>query len=223
MTFSLLVYDQQTKRHAGIAATGAPCVGGWVLRGTAKVGISASQGAYPSTIWGEAVIRRMSEGLEAEAALKATISTDPNKNWRQLSCIDRQGDVAAHTGTSNTPYYGEIKGDHLIACGNLLTGKSVLDVLVSSYLETQGVLIERFLCAAQKAHAAGGDARGLQSAALLMVGVDIAPVTLRIDYAQNPVAALQKLYERYTDEDYQDWLQRVPTQAAPHAPFLPNK
>ncbi|MBF9061372.1 DUF1028 domain-containing protein, partial [Rhodobacterales bacterium HKCCSP123] len=68
MTISILAIDEKTGRMGGAAATGSLCVGGWVLRGRADSGLSASQGTAPSTLWGEDVLVRMAGGMRAPGA-----------------------------------------------------------------------------------------------------------------------------------------------------------
>ncbi|WP_284266457.1 DUF1028 domain-containing protein, partial [Roseicyclus amphidinii] len=76
MTISILAIDEKTGRLGGAAATGSLCVGGWVLRGGAESGMSASQGTAPSTLWGEDVLARMAGGLGAAEAVAAVTGPD---------------------------------------------------------------------------------------------------------------------------------------------------
>ncbi|GIR38979.1 MAG: hypothetical protein CM15mP50_4900 [Rhodobacterales bacterium] len=73
MTFSLLTFDKKRKIFAAGSATGNLCVGGWVIRGDIRFGMSASQGALPSVIWGEDTIRYMAEGNNAQKAIDKAI------------------------------------------------------------------------------------------------------------------------------------------------------
>ncbi|MEH6726398.1 MAG: DUF1028 domain-containing protein, partial [Hyphomicrobiales bacterium] len=77
MTFSLLAYDADSKSWGGVAATGNLCVGGWVLRGRAGTGLSASQGHAPSTMWGEDVLDLMDQGLSAIEGVNRLVQADP--------------------------------------------------------------------------------------------------------------------------------------------------
>jgi len=215
MTFSILAQDLGTGSFGGAAATGSLCVGGWVLRGDSRAGMSASQGAAPSTMWGEDALVRMRAGESAEQALAAVTGPDAGRDWRQLAVLDRAGGAACHTGTANTEWRGALVAPGLVVSGNLLAGPQVLEALRDTFLSTQGSLAERLLAALAAAEAAGGDTRGLQSAALLVVSDDAPPLTLRVDWSENPVAALHDLHTRSQSGDYAAWLPTVPTRNDP--------
>ncbi len=215
MTFSILAQDSNTGAIGGAAATGSLCVGGWVLRGDSRAGMSASQGAAPSTMWGEDVLARMRAGDTAEAAVAAVTGADAGRDWRQLAALDLGGSTACHTGTRNTEWRGSMPAPGLIVSGNLLAGPQVLEALRDGFLGSSGSLAERLLVALSAAEAAGGDTRGLQSAALLVVSDDAPPLTLRIDWAEDPIGALRHLHARSQCADYAAWLPTVPTRIDP--------
>lgn len=215
MTFSILAQDLNTGCLGGAAATGSLCVGGWVLRGDSRAGMSASQGAAPSTLWGEEALIRMQAGATSEQALAEVTGPDAGRDWRQLALLDRAGGAACHTGASNTEWRGSLVGSGLVVSGNLLAGQQVLEALRDEFVAARGSLAERLLFALTAAEAAGGDTRGLQSAALLVVSHDAPPLTLRIDWAEDPVAALRDLYARSQSGDYAAWLPTVPTRNDP--------
>jgi uncharacterized Ntn-hydrolase superfamily protein len=215
MTFSILAQDSNTGAMGGAAATGSLCVGGWVLRGDSRAGMSASQGAAPSTMWGEDVLVRMRAGDTAEAAVAAVTGDDAGRDWRQLAALDLDGGTACHTGTRNTAWRGAMLAQGLIVSGNLLAGPQVLEALRSGFLAADGPLAGRLLAALAAAEAAGGDTRGLQSAALLVVSDDAPPLTLRIDWAEDPLGALRQLHARSQRADYAAWLPTVPTRNDP--------
>lgn len=215
MTFSILAQDLSTGAFGGAAATGSLCVGGWVLRGDSRAGMSASQGASPSTMWGEDALDRMRDGHNADDTVSALVARDRGHDWRQLSVLDRTGGTACHTGAQNTDWKGALVAPGLVVSGNLLAGPNVLVALRDAFLASQGALPERLLTALAAADAAGGDTRGLQSAALLVVSNDTPPLTLRIDWADAPIRALQDLYDRSGTGDYAAWLPKVPTRNDP--------
>src|SRR5690554_1543068 len=107
MTFSILVHDPETGVIGGAAATGSLCVGGWVLRGDARYGLSASQERAPSTLWGENVIDLMGKGHSAEAAVEKVTMDDSGRGYRQLSALNCNGRGAVFTGQDNTPVTAE--------------------------------------------------------------------------------------------------------------------
>lgn len=215
MTFSILAQDFGTGSFGSAAATGSLCVGGWVLRGDSRAGMSASQGAAPSTMWGEDALIRMQAGDTAEQALAAVTGSDAGRAWRQLAVLDRAGSAACHTGTANTEWRGSVVAPGLVVSGNMLAGPQVLEALHDTFLAEHGSLAERLLAALAAAEAAGGDRRGLQSAALLVVSDDAPPLTLRVDWSENPVAALRDLHTRSHSGDYAAWLPKVPTSNDP--------
>lgn len=210
MTFSLLARDPATGAIGGAAATGSLCVGGWVLRGTLAGGLSASQGKAPSTFWGEDVLAMMAEGSGAAQAVQAVVEPDSGRAQRQLSALPIAGPGAVYSGGDNTPEIGERLFEGGVAAGNMLAGAGVVNALVEGFLAADGAFAVRLLAGLKAADAAGSDARGLQSAALLVLSPAHAPLTLRIDHAGAPLAALEDLLARATSGDYADWAAQVP-------------
>jgi uncharacterized Ntn-hydrolase superfamily protein len=215
MTFSLLARDLSTGALGGAAATGSLCVGGWVLRGDSRAGMSASQGAAPSTMWGEDVLEMMRAGTDAETAVARLTGSDHGRSWRQLAAIGRSGPGAAFTGKNNTGWRGSMIRADMVAAGNMLTGPGVLEALFDGFSGASGTFPERLLAALRAAEAAGGDSRGLQSAALLVVSDDSAPLTLRVDWAEAPLDALAELLGKTREPPYATWFATVPTRNDP--------
>ncbi len=216
MTYSLLVCDPATGALGGAAATGSLCVGGWVLRGRLGAGMSASQGAAPSTFWGEDVLTRMEAAAAAPDALAAVVSPDPGKEWRQLACVDPQGRTAAHSGTRNSPERGHLCHMGKVASGNILKGLDTLECLIKTYDATQGDMSSRLLAALIAAQKTSGDRRGLLSAAILVFHPDRPPLSLRVDWAEDPLEALANLHAKATTGAYANWTTAVPVQSDPY-------
>lgn len=211
MTFSILARDPASGAIGGAAATGSLCVGGWVLRGALGAGMSASQGAAPSTFWGEDVLAAMAAGETAQAAVARVSAGDAGRAQRQLSALGETGPGAAFTGAENGPEMGSRAFEAGIAAGNLLSSLDVLDALVAGFDTAGGAFSARLIAALAAAEAAGGDSRGLNSAALLVLHPDHAPLTLRVDYHEtDPVGALATLHARATSGAYADWARQVP-------------
>lgn len=166
-------------------------------------------------MWGEDALIRMQAGDTAEQALAAVTGSDAGRAWRQLAVLDRGGSAACHTGTANTEWRGSVVAPGLVVSGNMLAGPQVLEALHDTFLAEHGSLAERLLAALAAAEAAGGDRRGLQSAALLVVSDDAPPLSLRVDWSENPVAALRDLHTRSHSGDYAAWLPKVPTRNDP--------
>lgn len=222
MTISILAYDEKTGAYGGAAATGSLCVGGWVLRGTPESGLSASQGTSPSTLWGERVLDLMRQGRPAGRAVGEVTGADRGRDHRQLAALDPAGGTGHFTGGQSVEVACARTGRHVVAAGNMLASASVVEAGLEAVLSGQGPLDERLLGALDAAAAAGGDTRGLLSAALLVVSRDAPPLTLRIDHSETPLAALRDLHRRARMSPYHDWLSEVPTLADPErAPGMP--
>ncbi len=211
MTFSVLARDNETGAIGGAAATGSLCVGGWVLRGSLKAGMSASQGAVPSTLWGEDVLAAMQSGLSTVDAVKSVTSADRGRAHRQLAAVDLSGNTAAFTGEKNEDVKGSLIFPGGIASGNILGSEDVLSAMAEAAAKSGHSFEIRLLESLKAAHDAGSDFRGLFSAALLILHPDRPPLTLRVDYhADDPIGALEHLYRKATSGDYAEWAQQVP-------------
>lgn len=219
MTFSILARDDETGAIGGAAATGSLCVGGWVLRGHLAAGMSASQGKAPSTFWGERVLELMETGLPAREAVAAVTEPDRGRAQRQLAALPVTGPGAAYTGSANDRETGERFFANGVATGNILSSADVVDALADGFLSARGSFAQRLLRGLTAADAAGSDARGLMSAAILILSPSHAPLTLRIDAAQDPLAALGALLERATGGDYADWARQMPCLANPESTY----
>ncbi len=211
MTFSILAHDPETGTMGGAAATGSLCVGGWVLRGHLTAGLSASQGAAPSTFWGEDVLQLMQDGVDACRAVEQITAPDAGRAYRQLAALDVKGGTGAFTGDQNDDVKGSLAFDGGIASGNMLGDAKVLSAMAESFSDAETAFEERLLGSLRAARDAGGDFRGLLSAALLVLRPDRPPLTLRIDHhPDDPVGALETLHKRATQGEYADWARQVP-------------
>jgi len=211
MTFSLLACDPDTGALGAVAATGSLCVGGWVLRGRWGAGLSASQGAAPSTFWGEEALDGLAQGLPPQTVIDTLTGADPGCGWRQLAVLGMDGTGAAFTGIENTPELAQEVRPGSVGTGNMLSGSGVVAALLDGYVGASGGFGLRLLSALRAAEQAGGDARGLQSAALLILRADHAPLSLRVDHHDtDPIGALEALHARATSGDYAAWAAQVP-------------
>lgn len=215
MTFSILVRDPETGFLGAAAATGNLCVGGWVLRGDARVGLSASQGHMPSTLWGEDVLLAMGRGLNAKSAVSEVVNADSARGKRQLLALDRDSDGAVFSGEENLPVVSEIIASNCVVAGNMLENRSVINACHFGFASSHGPLESRLLNALKQASDAGGDARGLQSAAILVVSEVAPPVDLRVDYSDTPLTDLGRLIQRAKGEKYALWRSTLPTRKNP--------
>ncbi|MGF1770332.1 DUF1028 domain-containing protein [Enterovibrio makurazakiensis] len=215
MTYSILARDPKSGVIGGASATGALCVGGWVIRGDLRAGMSASQGATPSTMWGEDVLSQMAAGSSAQSAVHAITSVDKGAAYRQLAAIDLYGNGAVYTGSQNGATHGSLIETDIVVCGNLLSDIKVLNAMLIAFKTSEKCFEERLIASLVAAEKSGGDYRGLQSAALLVYKADTPPITLRIDYHDSPLNALQALYEKHCDYHYQAWRATLPTNEHP--------
>jgi uncharacterized Ntn-hydrolase superfamily protein len=215
LTISILAHEEKTGAFGGAACTGSLCVGGWVLRGDAESGLTATQGSLPSTLWGTQALALMWDGATAADAVGQVTAADAGRAQRQMAAIDLAGGTAHFTGADSIPAAGVRQAPGVVVAGNLLSSEAVLDACLDGFLAARGPLPDRLLVALEAAERAGGDSRGLQSSALLVVSRSEAPLTLRIDHSETPLAQLQDLLRRATTGDYAAWAALVPTLEEP--------
>src|SRR5207253_6933103 len=125
---------------------------------------------------------------------------DKGKDFRQLGVIDKQGEVAAFTGPKCTAWAGHKAGKHYSCQGNILAGEAVIADMAKAFEEAKGPLAWRMMAALEAAEKAGGDKRGKQSAAILVVrdkggygGYDDRMIDLRVDDHTQPVQELARI------------------------------
>lgn len=213
MTFSILAYDQKTGTYAAATATGTLCVGGWVIRGDIERGLSASQGTAPSTFWRDEAVRLMGQGVAAGDAVFAVSQGDAGRGHRQLITLDVSGRAGGFTGGKNIPEAAHRCFRGLAVAGNMLSSPSVLDALVARFRAGEDEhehMADRLVASLRAAEAAGGDSRGLVSAAMLVLHPDQPPLDLRIDRSPQPLADLEALLQATRTPPYSDWLDEVP-------------
>ncbi|WP_279627830.1 DUF1028 domain-containing protein [Thioclava nitratireducens] len=221
VTVSILAYDEKTGTFGGAAMTGSLCVGGWVLRGGAESGLSASQGTAPSTLWGEDVLEKMKTGMSAGDAVAQVTDPDTGRAHRQLAAIDLHGNTGHFTGEMSVPICGALEGRGVVVSGNMLADWSVIAAVRDTYLSTKGAMPDRLMAALVAGARAGGDSRGLLSAALLVASRAATPLTLRIDRSAKPLEDLADLLAAARAEPYHGWTRVVPTLDDPYrAPDL---
>jgi uncharacterized Ntn-hydrolase superfamily protein len=173
-------------------------------------------------MWGSDVLALMRQGQGAAEAVAEIVSQDPGRGERQLSALDPRGGTGHFTGAHSIAVAGARQATHVVVAGNLLASEPVLDACLHGFVTAEGSLDNRLLAALSAASAAGGDSRGLLSAALLVVNRTSPPLTLRVDHSEAPLAALADLHRRATTGEYADWARHVPvlddpTRALPYA------
>jgi uncharacterized Ntn-hydrolase superfamily protein len=167
----------------------------------AKGGLAAiAHQAVSDPMYGLLGLDLLQAGMSPQEALDIIVRGDAERDRRQVAMIDIQGRTAAWTGPRTDDWKGHHCGKDYCAQGNTLTGPEVLDAMVRSFESSSGPLAERFLAALDAAQAAGGDARGTQSAALLIVkplagaaGFSDRAIDLRVDDSKQPLVELRRL------------------------------
>ncbi|MGE0040168.1 MAG: DUF1028 domain-containing protein [Vicinamibacterales bacterium] len=209
-TFSILGYDPATGEVGGAVQSRVFSVGNGVLWAEAGVGAAATQ-AIVDVSYGPKAIALLRAGLRPDAILKAIWDSDPDplpeewtKQGRQFAVIDAQGRVAAFTGPQATPWAGDRQGKYCTAQGNILAGEAVVDGMVKAFEETTGHLSVRLMAALEAGQLAGGDKRGMQSAAMLIVGKDQGVwlnndvvMRLQVDDSPQPIVELRRLVDSW--------------------------
>jgi uncharacterized Ntn-hydrolase superfamily protein len=175
-------------------------VGSIVSWADAGVGAVATQSTVEPA-YGPRGLALMNEGKSAPAALDQLLRDDPQEPARQVAMIDRGGRVAVHTGARCIPHAGHAVGDQVSAQANIMERNTVPAAMVRAYSTASGIAFaERLLAALDAAQAEGGDLRGRQSAALLIVSpratgnpVEDRPMDLRVEDHSDPLGELRRL------------------------------
>ena len=199
MTFSIVALDAATGDLGVAVASKFLAVGSVVPWASAGAGAVATQ-ALANVRYGPDGLTALAGG-EAAASVVATLTAaDPGAPERQLGIVDALGGAASHTGSGCLPWAGGRTGVGYAVQGNILTGPEVVDAIVETFLETSGPLPDRLLDALLAGDRAGGDRRGRQSAALLVVRAgggygegDDRWIDLRVDDHPDPVPELIRL------------------------------
>ncbi len=174
-------------------------VGGAVPAAQVQVGALATQ-ALANTGYKEQGLRLLAAGRPASEVVELLTGDDQEREHRQLGVVDGRGSAATYTGSKCLDWAGGRTGQGCACQGNLLTGPEVVDALLTTFEGSQGELADRLLLAVAAADQAGGDRRGRQSAALLVVrdragygGFDDRMIDLRVDDHPAPVPELTRL------------------------------
>lgn len=201
MTFSLVARSPDGSQWGVAVASKFLAVGAAVPAAQHGVGAVATQ-ALANLAYRPDGLARLREGRTASEVLDALTAADPLREQRQAGVVDAAGGAATFTGSGCHGWAGGRTGAGWAAQGNLLTGPEVVDTLAAAYEGTSGTLAVRLCSALLAADRAGGDRRGRQSAALLVVsqsggyggGSDVL-VDLRVDDAEDPVRELSRLLD----------------------------
>lgn len=207
-TFSIVGYDPATGEVGVAVQSRVFAVGNGVIWGEAGVGVVATQ-AVVDVSYGPQGLALMREGYSPADAVREILARDPDpdperwtKQGRQFSIMNARGDVATHTGPRASDWAGHRIGEYCSAQGNILAGPAVVEDMVAAFESTEGHLSLRLQAALEAGQAAGGDTRGMQSAAMLIVQEDggvwlnnDVVLRLQVDDHDEPIAEMRRLVE----------------------------
>jgi len=203
-TYSIVARDPETGRMGVAVQSHWFSVGALVPWARAGVGAIATQ-SFIDVRYGVEGLTLMQEGKRAQDVLKQLIREDPNPGVRQVGMIDAGGNIAQHTGTKNIQYAGHLAGKNFAVQANLMINEGVPEAMAKAFRQAQGPLAERMLAALEAAQEVGGDLRGKQSAAVLVVkGVSSGQpwvdrlVDLHIEDSPQPLVELRRLLKLNT-------------------------
>jgi uncharacterized Ntn-hydrolase superfamily protein len=206
MTFSIVGFDPDTGDLGVAVASKFPCVGAVVPWAKAGIGAVATQ-SWANTAFGPEGLALMEGGASAQDALDAMIRDDEGRDDRQVGVVDARGGTATFSGATCMDWAGGATGEGFAAQGNILVGPEVVGELARAFARTDGDLCDRLLAALEAGDAAGGDRRGRQSAALLVVregggyeGRNDRYIDLRVDDHADPIRELRRIFEVWDDQ-----------------------
>lgn len=201
MTYSLVALDPDGSTLGAVTASRYLAVGATVPGVAPGAGALVTQ-AHTNTRFRAEGLGLLAGGASAGEVVEALVSADPGRDRRQLAVVDAVGGAAAWTGPACSGAAGHLLREGYAVAGNLLADRTVLGAMADTFAAATGSLAERLLLALAAGEEAGGDRRGRQSAALLVLGAEDpgvlrtpARVDLRVDDAGDPVGELRRLLE----------------------------
>jgi uncharacterized Ntn-hydrolase superfamily protein len=199
-TYSIAACDPDVQQWGVATQSKFLGVGSVVPWAQPEVGAIATQ-AYANPRYGPSGLALLHEGLSAEEVVERLTSADEGRDHRQLGIVDREGRAATYTGKECMEWAGGRTGECYAAQGNILISGDTVDAISETFEAGSGPLAERLLDCLDAAQAAGGDRRGQQSAALLIVerdggyaGLSDEVVDLRVDEHPRPLVELRRIY-----------------------------
>lgn len=200
-TFSIVAYDPQAQEWGVAVESKFLAVGAVVPWAQAGVGAVATQ-SYANTSFGPNGLALMAQGLSAQEALDQLVAEDEDRARRQVGLVDAQGRAATFTGHECLAWAGGLTGTYYAAQGNILVSGATVEAMAKTFEETRGELADRLVAALTAGQAAGGDRRGRQSAAVLVVrpeggygGYNDRYLDLRVDDDPEPIERLKALVD----------------------------
>jgi len=200
LTYSIVARDPVSGELGVAVQSHYFSVGSVVTWARAGVGAVATQ-SMAEVSYGPLGLELMSAGKSPDEALGALLRSDPKAESRQVAFVDSKGRVAAHTGKKCIPFAGHVLGDQYSCQANLMSNDTIWGAMDRSYKQNGNLpFAERLLATLEAAEAAGGDIRGKQSAAILIVSPELSPnywsgktLELRVEDHPEPLAELKRL------------------------------
>jgi uncharacterized Ntn-hydrolase superfamily protein len=198
-TFSIVGRDPENGDLGVAVQSKFFAVGAVVPWAQAGVGAIATQ-SWANTTYGLKGLALLKDGLTAQDVLDQLIVADEGRAKRQVGVVDAKGNVANYTGDECVEWAGAVKGENYTAQGNILAGEEVVKAMAEAFEKTQGELAEKLMAALIAGQEKGGDRRGQQSAAILVVregggygGFNDRYIDLRVDDHERPIEELHRL------------------------------
>jgi uncharacterized Ntn-hydrolase superfamily protein len=200
-TFSIVGYDPQAQEWGVAVQSKFLAVGAVVPWAQAGAGAVATQ-SYANTSFGPNGLALMAQGLSAQEALDQLIAEDEGRARRQVGLIDAQGQAATFTGDECHAWAGGVTGTYYAAQGNILVSGATVEAMAKAFEGARGELADRLVAVLAAGQAAGGDRRGRQSAAVLVVrpeggygGYNDRYLDLRVDDDPEPIERVKALVD----------------------------
>jgi len=208
-TFSIVARDTTTGEMAVGVQSHWFSVGTIVSWGKSGVGVVATQ-SFVNPAFGPNGLKLMEEGNSAEDALQILVKADNGRDFRQVAFLDKNGNVSAYTGKKCISSAHHLIGNNYSVQANMMLNDNVVPAMSRAFVENDGLpLPERIMKALQAAQSAGGDIRGKQSAALIVVGPDRVEdpwadklIDLRVDDNPEPLKELERLLKVHRAYDH---------------------
>jgi uncharacterized Ntn-hydrolase superfamily protein len=216
-TYSIVGCDLEARQWGVAVQSKFLAVGALCPFAEAEVGAVATQ-SFVNPRYGPDGLALLREGLSAEEAVERLTAADEGRGQRQLGIVDREGRAATYTGERCFAWAGGRTGAGYAAQGNILVGEETVDALAATFEATTDLpLVQRLIECLGAAQAAGGDRRGQQSAALIVVekdggyaGLSDTLVDLRVDDHERPIEELRRIYalhrRLFETSPREDWL-----------------
>ena len=197
-TYSIVARDPDTGDVGVAVQSHWFSVGSIVSWAEPGVGVVATQ-SIAEPAYGPRLLERLREGQAPRQALDELLAADEQARVRQVAVVDRSGAVAVHTGDGCIAYAGHLEGNGFSAQANMMGGPEVWPAMAAAFSDSTGPLPRRLMATLDAAEAAGGDVRGRQSAALLVVPSEGEPwqrtVELRVEDHTDPLGELRRLLD----------------------------